>query len=127
MDEAHRSACGPDDGVRVRVLRDLERERGRPIHASELTQIEAVFFAASNTQVFADERHRAAFRERWLGRYLDRYRQHFFLARAPQDRIAGYLAGCLDDPARQPLFADIGYFAALADLTQLHRASAHQP
>lgn len=40
-------------------------------------------------------------------------------------RIAGYLAGSCDDPAREPLFADIGYFEELAEATVLYPAHLH--
>ena len=33
--------------------------------------IDAVFFEASNTKSFADDAARAAFRQRWLGRFLE--------------------------------------------------------
>jgi GNAT superfamily N-acetyltransferase len=111
--------------ARIVPLVAYEHEMGCRIDAALEIAIETVFFAASNTQWFAHEGERNAFRERWLGRYLDHYRQHFFLALGPYERVVGYLAGCLDDPAHQPLFADIGYFPALADLTQLHPAHLH--
>lgn len=111
--------------VRIVPLVAHERDTGRRIDAARKIAIDTVFFSSSNTQQFAHEQERDAFRERWLGRYLDHYRQHFFLALGPDERVVGYLAGCLDDPAHQPLFADIGYFPALADLTQLHPAHLH--
>ena len=125
MREAERHETTAGNTVRILSLQSLERERGGPINAAELAQIDTIFFAASNTQQFADEGERGAFHERWLGRYLDRYRQHFFLALGPEGRVIGYLAGCLDNPAHQLLFADIGYFAALAALTQLYPAHLH--
>jgi GNAT superfamily N-acetyltransferase len=111
--------------VRILSLRSLEQELGGLIDAARLAQIDAIFFAASNTQQFADQEERKAFRERWLGRYLDRYRDHVFLALDPEARPIGYLVGCLDDPAHQPLFSDIGYFAILSDLTGRYPAHLH--
>lgn len=125
MGEADQQGLGTRNTGRVLPLSVFEIELGGAIDASRLAQIDAIFFAASNTKQFADEPERDTFRERWLGRYLDRYRQHVFLALSPDEHIIGYLAGCLDDPARQPLFADIGYFAALADITQLYPAHLH--
>ena len=125
MNEADRHEADTGSAARILPLGGLERELGRRIDATELARLDAIFFAASNTQKFADPRLRNAFRERWLGRYLDRCCDHFFLALGPQERIIGYLAGCLDDPARHPLFADIGYFAALSDLTRLYPAHLH--
>jgi GNAT superfamily N-acetyltransferase len=125
MTRAEQHGASAASTVRLLSLQSFEHERGSPINAAELTQIDAIFFAASNTQQFADERERSAFHERWLGRYLDRYREHFFLALGPEGRVIGYLAGCLHDPAHQPLFSDIGYFATLSGLTKHYPAHLH--
>jgi GNAT superfamily N-acetyltransferase len=103
----------------------LEQERGGQIDAAQLAQIDAIFFAASNTQQFANDEERSAFRERWLGRYLDCYREHVFVALDPDEGIIGYLVGCLDDPARTPLFSDIGHSTILSDLTERYPAHLH--
>ena len=39
--------------------------------------------------------------------------------------VVGYLVGCLEDPARTPRFADIGYFRELAPLTARFPAHLH--
>lgn len=80
-------------------------------------ELDAIFFAASATQVFAGPASRAAFRERWLGRYLVVDAAHAFVAIDADRRVAGYLVGCLDDPARLARFADqvpVRTFAALS-------------
>lgn len=92
--------------------------------------IDWIFFDASATRSFADVDARDAFRERWLGRYLERFAQWFYVVVdvAADDQAAcvlGYLAGCLDDPARSALFADIGYFHDLRDLTARFPAHLH--
>lgn len=86
--------------------------------------IDAVFFGASATTSFADQSIREAFRERWLGRYLAHDASWFYVALAG-NRAIGYLAGCLEDPARTSRFADIWYFAELADLTRRYPAHLH--
>lgn len=88
-------------------------------------QIDAIFFEASATKAFADETARAAFRERWLGRYLDRFPDCAFLAMGADGRVAGYLVGSLADPARDPLFADIAFFGDLAEHTARFPAQLH--
>lgn len=120
-------ASEPTDRAKVVVttLQTFERASRRRLDKQSVAEIDAIFFASSNTQSFATEQDRHAFRERWLGRYLERYREDFFIAAASEQRIVGYLAGCLEDPARQPLFADIGYFATLADLTRHFPAHLH--
>lgn len=85
--------------------------------------INAVFFEASNTQSFSDPGARAAFRERWLGRYLTHYPEWAYVAMNSDKSVAGYLVASLDDPASTPRFSDIHYFATFKDLT--HRFPAH--
>ena len=118
------SASGPGEVHQARViaLSALEREMGK---RADLAAVDTIFFAASQTQSFASSAAKEAFRERWLGRYLEHYRENFFLAIDPRGRIAGYLAGCLVDPSRQGLFADIAYFAEIADLTRDYPAHLH--
>ena len=101
--------------------------------AAMVAAIDRIFFAASNTRTFASEAERTAFRERWLGRYLEHDPSLVHLA---MDRsghlagpvtgpVAGYLVGSLDDPAQNPRFADIGYFQALAEFTREYPAQIH--
>lgn len=89
-----------------------------------LPQLDAIFFQSSNTKTFANDAARAAFRERWLGRYLTAYPQWFYVARS-NGSVAGYLAGCLDDPAQIPLFSDIALFKTFAHLTAAYPAHLH--
>lgn len=79
-------------------------------------EIEAIFFEASG-RTFAPGPERAAFRERWLDRFLDRWPHLAFVLLRDGDRtqgVAGYLIGCLEDPARSSLFADLAYFQDFA-------------
>jgi GNAT superfamily N-acetyltransferase len=71
-----------------------------------LAQVDAIFFAAAaRTYILGPERE--AFRERWLGRYLDAPGDPLFLALAGQEeRVAGYLAGTLENAATSARFAD---------------------
>lgn len=87
-------------------------------------QLDAIFFQSSNTKTFPNAAARGAFRERWLGRYLTSYPEWFYVALA-NGSIAGYLAGCLDDPARRPLFDDIALFKTFAHLTAAYPAHLH--
>jgi GNAT superfamily N-acetyltransferase len=97
---------------------------GLPAHLVD--EIDAVFFEASGRSGFASPEERAAFRERWLGRYLAGGSDVVLIARDPQETVAGYLAGALEDPAEQERFADIGYFrAAFRDLCRRYPAHLH--
>lgn len=89
------------------------------------SQLDAIFFQSSNTQTFASDAARSAFRERWLGRYLKNYPQWFYVAISNDNAVAGYLAGCLDDPAQLPLFSDIALYKTFAHLTAKFPAHLH--
>ena len=100
------------------------RATGTPLAQPILAQVEAIFFGASG-RTFAPGPERDAFRERWLGRYLDGG-DEVFLALGPDGTVAGYLVGALQDPATQPRFDDIGYFRTdFAHLMRRYPAHLH--
>ncbi len=103
----------------------IERWRDTSRPQALIAGIEAVFFETAGTQAFQDAATREAFRDRWLGRYLSSDPDHVWLALTAEGAIAGYLVGCLDDPALTPRFADIGYFQSIAHLTWLYPAHLH--
>lgn len=86
--------------------------------------LDAIFFEASNTKTFASQEARRAFRERWLGRYLSHDPQWAYVA-LDGDEVAGYLVGCIDDPARAQRFCDLDDFARFAPLTAIYPAHLH--
>ncbi|MEI9902032.1 MAG: GNAT family N-acetyltransferase [Hyphomicrobium sp.] len=68
-------------------------------HGAELIEdLDAIFFEASNTKSFPGDEARAAFRERWFGRYLEQYPRWAYVAQAADGSLAGYLVGALDEP-----------------------------
>jgi GNAT superfamily N-acetyltransferase len=87
--------------------------------------MDRVFFESSNTQEFADDASRAAFRERWLGRYLTHDSAWAYIVLAGDTTVAGYLVASLDDPATAARFVDIPYFAHFAGLTKAYPAHLH--
>lgn len=89
-----------------------------------IEQIDEIFFTSSATQKFSSPEVREAFRERWLGRYLTSDPDWFYVA-VSKDRVVGYLAGSIDDPALTPRFADIGYFKVWASETAIYPAHLH--
>lgn len=90
-------------------------ERGEAAMAA----IDQIFFEASTVRSFSSAQSMAAFRERWLGRYLDKLPQHAFLAYAGA-RVAGYIVGAAKPDV---LFEDIPSTRIFADL--LARFPAH--
>lgn len=105
--------------VSVRPLADLGDWR------SLEPQIDAIFFDASATQSFPDAATKAAFRERWLGRFLTAFRDGTFVAVDGAGTVVGYVIGAVGDPAQDPRFADIAYFKDLASLTAQYPAHLH--
>jgi GNAT superfamily N-acetyltransferase len=99
--------------------------KGLPDWRELLPQAEEIFFSSSAVKSFADEAHRARFRERWFGRYLDRYPESFLVALDANGAAIGYLAGCLEDPRKTPLFADLAYYGAFGPLCDTYPAHLH--
>ncbi|MDO9383645.1 MAG: GNAT family N-acetyltransferase [Hyphomicrobiaceae bacterium] len=93
--------------------------------ASVRAALDAVFFSSSHTKTFADDAARLAFRERWLGRYLQHFPDCCFVAIDVDGQAVGYICGSLQDPARDPRFADQPHFAHFADLTPAFPAQLH--
>lgn len=108
-----------DGAFWISRLKDLD-------DASEaIRAIDAIFFESSSVQHFESDAARRLFRERWLGRYLSRHPGEVFIAIANRDEVIGYLVGCLEDPLRDPLFADVAYFGAFAPLLSSYPAHLH--
>lgn len=103
----------------IRRLTELDRWRQR------VGELDPVFFEASLTKTFPDEAARAAFRERWLGRFLKHWPELSHVAIGTDGAIIGYIVGCHADPARDPHFEDIGFYRALADRTPAYPAHLH--
>jgi GNAT superfamily N-acetyltransferase len=108
--------------VEIRRWSDV---RFDPYRARALADINAVFFLSSTRQTFDNEEQKAAFRETWLGRYLEHFPDLAFIALDGNGRIVGYVIGSLEDPARDPLFADLELFSHFRDLTPRYPAQLH--
>jgi GNAT superfamily N-acetyltransferase len=84
-----------------------------------------VFFSSSRRQSFESDEEKAEFRERWLGRYLAHFPHYALVALDGERHVVGYLVGSLDDPARDPLFADLTFFPHFSALTPRWPAQLH--
>lgn len=93
--------------------------------ASAMAALDEIFFATSLTKTFKDASARAAFRERWLGRYLTVYPECCFVAVSTSGVPLGYICGSLQDPSQDPVFADQSHFAAFTALTARYPAQLH--
>lgn len=105
----------------MRIVRLIDEPEWQAL----LPTVEAIFFATSRVKEFSDECARVSFKARWLGRYLDRFAGNFFAARAADDALIGYLAGCLENPTHNPLFDDLGYYRAFGPYCAAYPCHLH--
>ena len=105
----------------MRIVRLMDE----PAWDTFVPAIETIFFATSNLRNFEDQHVRDRHKERWLGRYLRVYINNFFVAISADGVLAGYLAGCLDNPALNPIFDDIGYYKLFAALCAPYPSHFH--
>ncbi len=103
----------------------IKRLNDLPATALLMPHIDAIFFQSSNTQVFKDHATRDAFRNRWIGQYLDDYPDWTYVALTPDGAVAGYLAASLKDPSRMTPFATLAYWPAFEPWTKLYPAHLH--
>ena len=96
----------------IRALADLPAAE----QTAGLSAIEEIFALTAAT---AGEPY---FR-RWTGHYLAQCREHVLLAGEPP--FAGYLTGCRGSAAALPLFNDLFYYRAFADLYPAYPAHFH--
>jgi GNAT superfamily N-acetyltransferase len=87
--------------------------------------LDPIFFDASLTRDFSGDEAKAAFRERWLGRFLDRWPELTHVAVDERGLFTGYIVGAHVDPAIDPAFADVGFYAHLTHLTPDFPAHFH--
>lgn len=90
-----------------------------------IVDLDRVFFSSSARQSFESDQEKDQFRERWLGRYLKYFPECAIVALDGNRRAFGYVVGSLDDPAQDPLFADLAFFAEFAQLTARYPAQLH--
>ena len=87
--------------------------------------VDDIFFFTSRTQSFSTDAARAAFHDRWLGRYLENWPDLCFVAESEAGDITGYLAGCPDNPVLSPDFADHRYYTLFEDECRTSPAHLH--
>ena len=105
----------------MRVARLMDEANWKSL----LAIVESIFFDTSTVQIFADEKTRNSFKAKWLDRYLSHYIDSFFIARADDDVLIGYLAGCLENPTLNPLFNDLGYYKVFAPYCASYPSHLH--
>lgn len=103
---------------------NIEPWLARPRSGRDFADLDHIFFAASATQQFSGGAERAAFRERWLGRYLLVDATHAFVA-VRAGRVVGYVIGSIEDVARAPRFADLASARQFADVSARYPAHLH--
>ena len=103
----------------------IHRYPDRSWSPEQIAAVDQIFFSSSATQSFANAAERAAFRERWLGRYLLVDASHAFIAIEDADRVVGYLVGGTEDIAHQARFADLWTARAFAAASARFPAHLH--
>ena len=93
--------------------------------ATYLWGIDDIFFQSSATRDFCSQEEKQAFREMWLGRYIEKHRSSFFVALDPDGRAVGYLAGCLETRKYFSHFNDVDYFRSIEDICRDYPAHLH--
>jgi len=104
---------------------DIEAYLSRPRTAADMAALERIFFSSSATQQFSSAAERAAFQERWLGRYFLVDATHAFLAVGADGAVFGYVIGAIDDIARLARFADIASARQFAQVSARYPAHLH--
>ncbi len=92
------------DAIRIEVMSGPEALRRGLVPG-----IDAIFFATA-LRVYPPGPERDAFRERWLGRFLEAENDVVVVALDAGDRVVGYLAGTLENAAESRRFADMPHF-----------------
>jgi GNAT superfamily N-acetyltransferase len=88
-----------------------------------VSAIDHIFFEAALKKTFASPAERNAFRERWLGRYLEHDPSWAYLA-LDGETVVGYLVGSAEDPAKTARFKDIAV-PDFAEWTAAYPAHLH--
>jgi GNAT superfamily N-acetyltransferase len=78
-------------------------------HPELIAQVDAIFWQTA-ARTFPPGAERDAFRERWLGRYLEGGSDVVLVALAGGTGVVGYLVGAVANAALEARFADIDYF-----------------
>ncbi len=111
-----------DDTNSGAIIQRLTALDNWPLRTAEL---DPVFFEASLTKTFPTAAARLAFRERWLGRFLEHWPELAHVAVGGDGVLLGYIVGAHKDPAADPRFADIGFYRELGHVTPQYPAHLH--
>jgi len=109
----------------MNVRADIKKADELGDFISHIGEIDDIFFQSSAKQFFSSKQEKDIFRERSLGRYIERHRDSFFVVLDESGRVIGYLAGCLESPTELAHFSDIEYFETISDLCRDYPAHLH--
>jgi len=104
---------------------DILRLTDVPDWQRRISELDPIFFDASLTKSFIDDAARAAFRDRWLARFIANWPELAHVAIAADGSLIGYIVGAHHDPARDERFADVGFYPHLGNLTPRYPAHLH--
>lgn len=111
-----------DEEIRIERLADQPVDPVSRMHL--IAGVDSIFWATT-ARTITDQQQRKAFRNLWLGDYLDHDPQHVWLALTESDHVAGYLVGTTSNPVGNPRFEALTYFTAFASSVSDYPAHLH--
>lgn len=88
-----------------------------------IDQVKTIFFLSTSIKEFSSEERKAAFFKRWCGDFLTLFPERFYLM-LEEDKLLGYLSGCLDSQQAMGQLEVPGY-SVFADQFQEYPAHLH--
>jgi GNAT superfamily N-acetyltransferase len=108
----------------VTIIRLIDLEIRGTAMPPILAGIDKIFWATTS-RTFTNDADRASFQHLWLGQFLERDREHAYLATTPTGHVAGYLVGCWTNPAQSQRFASLAYFQTFASACARYPVHLH--
>ncbi|MFA6235713.1 MAG: GNAT family N-acetyltransferase [Bacteriovorax sp.] len=101
----------------------LDTINGPDEFASIVEQVKTIFYVSSSLKEFSSEEKRTAFFRRWCGDYIKLYPDQFLLM-MEDDKLLGYLSGCLNSSSAAPML-EVPGFNIFSDLFEQFPAHFH--
>lgn len=108
------------NAVTINCFAELSQAEQRAI----VPDIDRIFFDSSLRRAFDSDGDRTAFRDLWMGQYLRKFPDLFFVARF-DTRAVGYLAGYFPSPDRPMNFSGQHHMSIFEDLLERYPAHLH--
>lgn len=114
----------PYSAEEIRIERWIDRPADDVSRMHLVAGIDAIFWATAARPII-DSNERAAFRDLWLGSYLQHEPHLAWVALSPANDVVGYLVGMLAPVTGNPRFAALEYFASFMEALGDYPAHLH--